>query len=114
MYTSQGVGRKLANVEAQHCARPDCSLHTLAASDDMKTYFLQRIIGRIPRDSINSESSDTGMKPTAQNATEFMWLFKWLEYVMPFFSPTIILFVIRDANANHQLRCEGVHVGVHR
>lgn len=65
---SIGIGRKLRNIVDQYCARLDCTLHTLTASADSETYFLERIIGRIPR-SGGGDGTDT--KPG------FMWLFKW-------------------------------------
>lgn len=74
-----GVGRKLLNVVDQHCARPDCTLHSLTASADQETYFLERVIGRIP---CASAETNNEAKPIAKfEEGEFTWLVKWLECV---------------------------------
>ena len=66
-----GIPRKLRNIKDFICARPNCALHAITASDNSETYFLERLIGRIPREG--------GARPG-----EFMWLFKWHECVCHF------------------------------
>ena len=67
-----GVPRKLRNIVDQHCARPDCVLHARTASNDFKTYFVERIIGRISRVPSGHEGDE-------DSQMDFMWLFKWME-----------------------------------
>ncbi|GJE94795.1 hypothetical protein PsYK624_109690 [Phanerochaete sordida] len=66
------VARKLRGIIDQHCARPECTLRAVAASNDQQTYFIERIIGRIPR----ARSGDSA----GCDKVDFMWLFKWMDY----------------------------------
>ena len=72
-----GVGRKLRNIVEEACARPDCTLHSKSASENQATYFVERLIGRIP-----SESGVSMYPPHSR----FMWLFKWHGFVSSYIS----------------------------